>query len=135
MMVLSVNEKTFKKEVLESSTPVLVHFWAPWCGLCKMIVPQLVQFQSEWNGQLKLVGVNADESLKLASTYQLKTLPTLILFENGQLINRVDHFQAREDFRRTLDAFMASYQDRRLIQMLEPELISIGQNSSINKSL
>ncbi|MGB3509199.1 MAG: thioredoxin domain-containing protein [Microcoleaceae cyanobacterium] len=134
-MVLSVNEKTFKKEVLESSTPVIVHFWAPWCGLCKMIVPQLVQFQSEWNGQLKLVGVNADESLKLASTYQLKTLPTLILFENGQLINRVDHFQAREDFLRTLDAFMASYQDRRLIQMLEPQLISIGQNSSINKSL
>ena len=122
-MVLSVNEKTFKEEVLESSTPVLVHFWAPWCGLCKMIVPQLVQFQSEWNGQLKLVGVNADESLKLASTYQLKTLPTLILFENGQLINRVDHFQAREDFRRTLDAFMVSYQKCRLTELLEPQLM------------
>lgn len=122
-MVLSVNEKTFKQEVLDASTPVLVHFWAPWCGLCKMIVPQLVQFQSEWNGHLKLVGVNADQSLKLASTYQLKTLPTLILFENGQLINRVDHFQAREDFRRTLDAFMASYQDRRLAQLLQPQLM------------
>ncbi len=133
-MVLSVNEKTFKKEVLESSHPVLVHFWASWCGLCKMIVPQLVKFQSEWNGQLKLVGVNADESLKLANSYQLKTLPTLILFENGQIVNRVDHFQAREDFRRTLDAFMLSYQDLSLTEHFQPQLISISQNSAIKKS-
>ncbi|NEP80347.1 MAG: redoxin domain-containing protein [Okeania sp. SIO3C4] len=122
-MLLSVNEKTFKKEVLDASNPVLVNFWAPWCGLCKMIVPQLIQFQSEWNGHLKLVGVNADESLKLASTYQLKTLPTLILFENGQIVNRVDHFQAREDFLKTLDAFMTSYQKCHLTRLLEPQLM------------
>lgn len=122
-MLFSVNEKTFKKEVLDASNPVLVHFWAPWCGLCKMIVPQLIQFQSEWNGHLNLVGVNADESLKLASTYQLRTLPTLILFENGQIVNRVDHFQAREDFLRTLDAFMTNYQKSRLTRLLEPQLM------------
>ncbi|NET43381.1 co-chaperone YbbN [Okeania sp. SIO2B3] len=122
-MLLSVNEKTFKKEVLDTSNPVLVNFWAPWCGLCKMIVPQLIQFQSEWNGRLKLVGVNADESLKLASKYQLRTLPTLILFENGQIVTRVDHFQAREDFLRTLDAFMTSYQKTRLTRLLEPQLM------------
>lgn len=108
MMILSVNEKTFKKEVLESSQPVLVYFWAPWCGLCKMIVPQLVKFQSEWNCHLKLVGVNADKSLKLASTYQLQTLPTLIIFVNGQIVNRLGYFQAREDFQRTLDAFIST---------------------------
>ncbi|NEO57155.1 MAG: redoxin domain-containing protein [Okeania sp. SIO3B5] len=122
-MLLSINEKTFKKEVLDASKPVLVNFWAPWCGLCKMIVPQLIQFQSEWNGHLKLVGVNADESLKLASKYQLRTLPTLILFENGQIVNRVDHFQVREDFLRTLDAFMTSYQKTRLTRLLEPQLM------------
>ena len=105
MMVLSINEKTFQKEVLESSQPVLVHFWAPWCGLCKMIVPQLVKFQSECNGHLKLVGVNADKSLKLSSSYKLQTLPTLILFKNGQIVNRLDHFQAGEDFLRTFRCF------------------------------
>ncbi|NEP04043.1 MULTISPECIES: co-chaperone YbbN [Okeania] len=122
-MLLSINEKTFKKEVLDASNPVLVNFWAPWCGLCKMIVPQLIQFQSEWNGHLKLVGVNADESLKLASKYQLRTLPTLILFENGQVVNRVDHFQVREDFLRTLDTFMTSYQKTCLTRLLEPQLM------------
>lgn len=110
--MLSVNERNFSQEVLDASTPVLVNFWAPWCGLCHLIVPQLVQFQSEWDGQLKLVGVNADESLKLASTYRLKTLPTIILLDRGQVQHRIDCFLGREDLRRTLDALMVSYQNR-----------------------
>lgn len=116
--MLSVNECNFKQEVLDASTPVLVHFWAPWCGLCHMIVPQLVRFQAEWNGQLKLVGVNADESLKLASTYRLKTLPTILLVDGGQVQHRLDCFLGREDLRRTLDAFMVGYQNRRESQLL-----------------
>jgi len=116
-MVLSVNQNSLTEEVLQSSKTVLVHFWVPWCGLCKVIVPQLIKFQSEWNSQLKLVGVNGDESLKLASKYQLRTLPALILLENGQVVNRVDYFRGREDFRRTLDAFLVSHQGRRLTQL------------------
>jgi thioredoxin 1 len=116
--VLSVNERNFSQEVLNASTPVLVNFWAPWCGLCHSIVPQLVQFQADWDGQLKLVGVNADQSLKLASTYRLKTLPTLILLDRGQVQHRIDCFLGREDLRRTLDALMVSYQNRREGQLL-----------------
>lgn len=111
-MLLSVSEQMFKQEVLEASTPVLVNFWAPWCGLCKLIVPQLRQFQDDWRGQVKLVAVNADQSLKLASTYRLQTLPTLILFDKGQVLYRLDHFQGREDLRRTLDSFMVNHQKR-----------------------
>lgn len=117
-MFLSVNEQNFAQEVLKAPTPVLVHFWAPWCGICKRIVPQLVEFQAEWDGQLKLLGVNADQSLKLASTYRLKAIPTIILFDRGQVRHRVDFFLGREDLRRTLYAFMASYENCREVQLL-----------------
>lgn len=121
-MLLSVNEQMFKQEVLEASTPVLVHFWAPWCGLCKLIMPQLRQFQEDWRGKVKLVGVNADQSLKLASTYRLQTLPTLIVFDRGQVLYRLEHFQGREDLRRSLDTFMVSYQSRPQIRQTQEVL-------------
>ncbi|MBW4648433.1 MAG: thioredoxin fold domain-containing protein [Kastovskya adunca ATA6-11-RM4] len=102
-MVLSVSERTFTQEVLESSTPVLVDFWAPWCGLCRMIHPLLLEFQSEWGEQIKLVRINADENLKLANTYRLQSLPTLVLLEGGQVVYRFDCFHSREDLRRVLE--------------------------------
>jgi thioredoxin 1 len=111
-MLFSISETKFTKEVLESKIPVLVHFWAPWCGLCRLIVPQLRQFQADWPDQIKVVGINADQSLKLASTYRLQTLPTIIVFEKGSVVYRLDHFQGREDLKRSLNEFMQSYQDR-----------------------
>ncbi|MEW5860704.1 MAG: thioredoxin domain-containing protein [Cyanobacteriota bacterium] len=108
-MVLSVSERTFTQEVLESSTPVLVHFWAPWCGLCRLINPLLTKVQSEWGEQVKLVGINADQNLKLANTYRLQTLPTIILVENGKVVHRIDSFQGRDDLRMALEKIMVSY--------------------------
>ena len=107
-MQLSVNERTFKQEVLESSTPVLVNFWAPWCGLCRMINPLLSRFQTEWGEQVKLVGVNADESLKLASTYRLTTLPTLLWIEGVKVLHRIDSFHGRDDLRIALEKIATS---------------------------
>ncbi|PSO66674.1 MAG: thiol reductase thioredoxin [Cyanobacteria bacterium QH_2_48_84] len=102
-MVLSVSEQTFSQEVLESSQPTLVHFWAPWCGLCRMIKPSLLHFQSEWNRHIKIVGVNADENFKLANAYRLTNLPTLILFDQGQVVYRIEGLQGREELCRTLE--------------------------------
>ena len=107
-MVLTVTDRTFSQEVLESSTPVLVHFWAPWCGLCRIINPLLMRFQSEWGAQVKLVGINADQSLKLANTYRLTTLPTLILFENGKVVHRLEGFNGRDDLLRALENIMVT---------------------------
>ncbi|HAN75503.1 MAG TPA: thiol reductase thioredoxin [Planktothrix sp. UBA8407] len=126
-MLLSINEQMFTQEVLESSSPVLVHFWAPWCGICKLIMPQMGQFQQDWRGKIKLVGVNADQSLKLASTYRLQTLPTLIIFDQGQVVYRLEHFQGREDLRRRLDSFMASYPNHNQLSVVSNRFSAISK--------
>ncbi|OKH18936.1 thioredoxin family protein [[Limnothrix rosea] IAM M-220] len=95
-MVLSITEENFKQTVLEADQPVLVNFWAPWCGLCHLLHPFLVKVQKEWQGQFLLVDVNADDNFKLANTYRLKTLPTLILFNHGKIVERIDKFQDRD---------------------------------------
>ncbi|MBE9178904.1 redoxin domain-containing protein [Oculatella sp. LEGE 06141] len=115
-MILAVNEQTFTDEVLKSPIPVLVNFWAPWCGLCRLVNPMLSELQDEWGGQIKLVSINADENLKLANTYRLQTLPTVMLFDGGKLLNRLDEFRSRDDFQVTsnkiqlaLEALAVSY--------------------------
>jgi thioredoxin 1 len=108
-MVLSVSERTFTQEVLESSVPVLVHFEAPWCGLCRIIHPLLLQFDAQCGEQIKLVGVNADENFKLANTYRLKTLPTLLLVENGMVRQRLEGFRGRDDLRQALEQIKLTY--------------------------
>jgi thioredoxin 1 len=108
-MVLSVNERTFKKEVLESPVPVLVNFWAPWCGLCRLIQPILSEFHKHGSHYVKLVGVNADDNFRLSNTYRLTTLPTLILIENGIVRQRIDSLYSRDELRRALESIQCNY--------------------------
>ncbi|MBD6616849.1 thioredoxin [Komarekiella sp. 'clone 1'] len=108
-MVLSVSERTFTQEVLESPIPVLVNFEAPWCGLCRIIQPLLLQFKAQYGEEIKLVGVNADQNFKLSTTYKLKSLPTLLLIENGIVRHRLESFRGREDLRLALEEIKVSY--------------------------
>jgi thioredoxin 1 len=101
--MLAVNERDFAREVLDSYRPVLVNFWAPWCGVCKLITPSLLKLQAKTDGQIKLVSINADENLRLANTYRLKNLPTLLLFDRGNLIQRIEGFYGREELEHSLD--------------------------------
>ncbi|MBE9095971.1 co-chaperone YbbN [Tychonema sp. LEGE 07203] len=123
-MVLSVSERTFAQEVFQASTPVLVHFWAPWCGLCRAIDPTLASFEAQWAGKVKLLGVNADQSLKLANTYRLTSLPTLIWFEGDRARFRFEHYQGREELRQTLDAWMLATQRSSQTQRLQPQQVA-----------
>ncbi|YAF97485.1 MAG: thioredoxin family protein [Nodularia sp. CChRGM 3473] len=111
-MVLSVSERTFTQEVLESPIPVLVNFEAPWCGLCRIIHPLLLQFSAQCGEHIKLVGVNADDNFKLANTYRLKSLPTLLLVENGLIRYRLEGFRGREDLRLALEEIKLTYSNR-----------------------
>lgn len=108
-MVFSVSERTFNQEVLSSPVPVLVYFEAPWCALCRVIHPLLLQFQTECGDEIKLVGVNADQNFKLSNTYRLKSLPTLLLIEKGIVKQRLEGFPGRDDLRQALQAIQLTY--------------------------
>jgi thioredoxin 1 len=89
-MVVAVSEKNFSQEVLEAKAPVIVTFWAPWCGLCRRVEPLISQLQSTATPPLKVVRINADENLRLTKEYRLTTLPTVLLFEQGKLVKRLE---------------------------------------------
>jgi thioredoxin 1 len=101
-----LNEADFQKEVLEASRPVLVHFWTPWCGLCRLINPLLKAMQESNQQEIKVISINADENLRLANTYRLKNVPTIMLFQNGELVEKLDSFNSRDRLKRALEKIM-----------------------------
>lgn len=87
--VLELNEANFEVEVLQSSVPVLVDFWAIWCMPCRMMAPVVADIAREWTGRIKVGKVNTDDAPSLAMRYGVHAIPTLILFRDGQEIERV----------------------------------------------
>jgi thioredoxin 1 len=84
--VVYATDASFETDVLNADTPVLVDFWAEWCGPCRMIAPILDDLSKEYAGRLKIVKVNVDENSVSAATYGVRGIPTLLLFKNGQLV-------------------------------------------------
>jgi len=87
MTALHTTEKTFEQEVLQSEKPVLVDFWAPWCGPCRMVVPIVEQIAEE-RDDIVVSKINVDEEPGLAARYGVMTIPTLAVFKNGEIVNR-----------------------------------------------
>ena len=104
--ISEVNDNNFQAEVLESDPPVHVDFWAPWCGPCRMVAPVLEEIAQEKGEALKIVKLNTDENQQTAIAYEVLSIPTLILFKNGQIAKKV----------------IGAYPKRKLEAELEPAL-------------
>lgn len=84
--IYNVSDNTFEKEVLRETHPVLVDYWADWCGPCRMIAPALVQIAQDYAGHIKVAKLNVDENTQTTMKYGIRTIPTLMLFRNGEII-------------------------------------------------
>jgi len=86
-MVVELNGKNFEKEVLQSKLPVLVDFWASWCGPCRILSPTVEELSKEYEGRVKFAKVNVDDERELSAKYGIMSIPTLILFKNGKSVD------------------------------------------------
>ena len=86
---INISDNSFKQEVLESDQPVLVDFWAEWCGPCKMIAPVVDELADEYDGRVKFAKVNVDDNPKIAMEYGIRGIPTMLIFKGGQPVKQV----------------------------------------------
>ena len=106
--VLEFTDANFASEVLESKQPVLVDFWAPWCGPCRMIAPVVEEIAGQYEGKVKVGKVNVDDNQQTAMQFRVMSIPTLILFKDGQPVEGVVGAQPKRAFEALLDKHLAT---------------------------
>jgi thioredoxin 1 len=87
--ILNVTDASFENDVLKSATPVLIDFWAPWCGPCRAIAPVVEQLANEYDGRVKMAKVNIDENPRVPTQYDVRSIPTLLMFKGGKVVGQI----------------------------------------------
>lgn len=100
---IHVNDSEFQEKVLDSSTPVIVDFWAPWCGPCRMVAPVLDELAKEYNEKVVIAKVNTDENPQWAMRYGVQGIPTMLFVKNGEIVDRIVGAHPKPSIQQRLD--------------------------------
>jgi thioredoxin 1 len=105
--VPEVTDATFRQEVLDSTVPVLVDFWAPWCGPCRMVSPLVEELAGEFVGKVSFVKLNTDDNPATATSYGIRSIPTLMIFKAGQPVGQVVGFRPKAEIKKHIDSALS----------------------------
>ncbi len=105
--IVNVTSETWDAEVMKSSEPVMVDFWAEWCGPCKMIAPAIEELAQEYDGKLKVCKLNTDNSPDISSQFQIMGIPSLLFFKNGEVIDKIVGAASKKQFKEKIDILLS----------------------------